>query len=78
MRKKDKYILREKKIPYYQDEVLTRNHGAANGVMPGVSLKVYEVFDGKDVKTQKQAFDRLVRENEFKENAILNNFINQR
>lgn len=50
MRKKDKYILREKKIPYYQDEVLTRNHGAANGVMPGVSLKVYEVFDGKDVK----------------------------
>ena len=40
---------------------------------------VYQkLFDGKDVKTQKQAFEKLLQDEKNKENMILNSFANQR
>lgn len=42
MEKENKYMLREKGIPYYYEYDLTRN--------PGVYLKEFEIFDGKEVK----------------------------
>ncbi len=50
MRKEDRYMLREKGIPYSYDEPVTETPDVRTGVMPGVSLRMYEIFDGKEVK----------------------------
>ena len=50
MKREDRYILRKEGIPYYYDEIISRTPNIKNGVMPGVSAKIYEIFDGKEVK----------------------------
>lgn len=37
-----KYELRKRKVPYYYEDVITRN--------PGVSLKMFEIFNGEEVR----------------------------
>lgn len=50
MRREDRDKLRKEGIPYYYDEVLTRSKGDTNSTYPGVVLKMFEIFDGEQVK----------------------------
>ena len=50
MRKEDRYLLREQKIPYYFDDIIVRTKGNTKSTYPGVYIKMYEIFDGEIVR----------------------------
>ena len=50
MYKEKRYEYRNNNMPYSYEEPITENPGVRTGVMPGVSYKIYEEFDGKEVK----------------------------
>ncbi len=50
MYKEKKYEYRKDKKPYTFSEPVSENPNVRTGVMPGVSYKMFEIFDGNEVK----------------------------